>query len=85
MARKQQFNGPKWTAPKVHRAPPKEITDHAVLRYLQRVLDLDVEAIRETMLTADQKLLAKQLRDCKLPLGGGHYAKVVGGVVVTIL
>lgn len=77
--------GPRRTMPKPKPKPVNTVTDHAVLRYLERVMGLDVEAIRETMLTEENKAWISQFRDGKFPIGGGHFAKAVNGVVVTIL
>lgn len=71
---------------KKRKAPERHvISEHALVRYMERVLGLDMEAIRETILTPEQKLMIRELRTLKLPLGGGVTAKVVDGVVVTIL
>jgi hypothetical protein len=82
--------GPKRTPPKQFRPepykkPPQVVSDHAVLRYMERVLGLDVEVIRNTMLTASQVEVAKRMREGELPIGGGHYARIVNGRVATIL
>lgn len=85
MAKQQtpHYPGPKRTPPKV-RKPAHMVTDHALVRYLERIMGLDVEAIRETILTPAQKQQVRDVRECKLPLGGGHTAVVVNSVVVTI-
>lgn len=79
----QGYGGPKRTPPKTKREP-RDVTDHALVRYLQRVVGLDVEAFRLTMLTPAQLKMAKTLKECDIPLGGGVTAVVRGGVVVTI-
>lgn len=80
---KKGFGGPKRTPPK-RVIPKRDVTDHALVRYLERVIGLDVEAFRLTMLTPDQLLMAKSLKECDIPLGGGVTAVVRGGIVVTI-
>lgn len=79
------YPGPKRTPPKVRPKPVNTVTDHALVRYMERVMKLDVEAIRATMLTADNKAWIAKFRDGKFPIGEGHYAKAVDGVVVTVL
>lgn len=77
--------GPRRTPPKPKPKPVSTVTDHAVLRYLERVMGLDVEAIRETILTEESKVWIKTVGHGKFPIGNGHFVKVVNGVVVTIL
>lgn len=82
-SKNKQFPGPKRTPPK-RVIQKKDVSDHALVRYLERVVGLDVEAFRLTMLTEEQKLMAKALQDCDIPLGGGVTAVVRSGIVVTI-
>lgn len=81
--------GPKRTPPKLYRQEaqkePDIVTDHAMLRYFERVLGIDVEALRATMLTPSQLESVKRMGAGELPIGGGHYARVRSGRVVTIL
>lgn len=79
----QGYGGPKRTPPK-HKPVKKDVSDHALVRYLERVVGLDVEAFRLTMLTPAQIKMAKSLKECDIPIGGGVTAVVRGGVVVTI-
>lgn len=79
-----QLPGPKRTPPKkVHPNKPM-VTDHALVRYMERVLGVDVETIRGSILDDTQVNKIKALRDVKLPLGPGVTAVVIGGYVVTI-
>ena len=81
--------GPKRTPPKLFRPEPQKepqiISDHAMIRYLERVLGMDVEVLRRTMLTPSQLAMVKGMRDGELPIGGGHYACIKNGRVATIL
>lgn len=79
---KQRFTLPKELRPK----PPLEhpVTDHALVRYFERVLGLDVEAIRLTILTPQQETLARSGVACRLELAPGITAVVHNGKVVTI-
>lgn len=52
------------------------ITDHAVLRYLERVGGLDVEAIRETIASDEVRALAVEL-------GGQGRGKLEDGTTLT--
>lgn len=63
------------------------VTDHAVLRYIERIHGVDVEALREEL---RQKAL--RAHDAAQAIGGGEYKikcgdvhlRVVGSNVVTI-
>lgn len=76
--------GPKWTPPKVKNGLTG-VTDHAVLRYLERVHGVDVESVRRAILTPENKALIKRLKNGKFPLGHGLIAVVKDEVVVTIV
>lgn len=83
--------GRKRTPPKVfrpqvvaERATPL-ISDHAVLRYMERVMGLEVEKVRSNMLTPMQLAAVRGLREVEVPIGGGHYAVVRNGRVVTVI
>lgn len=79
---KKRFTSPKELRP---RPPPEHpVTDHALVRYFERVLGLDVEAIRLTILTPQQESLARSGVGCKLELAPGITAVVHNGKVVTI-
>lgn len=61
------------------------ISDHALVRYMSRVMGVDVETIRSSILTHEQEVMIRELRTLSLPLGGGVTAKVRDGVVTTIV
>ena len=81
----------KYTRPKSKRpqAPvPKEwpiISEHALVQYMRRVLGMDVDAIRDGILTPAQVEMVKTLGSCKIPLGGGLVAVAKDGRVVTLI
>ena len=82
--------GPKRTLPKLFRSEPSKtepqiISDHAMVRYFERVLGVDVEALRLTMLTTSQLAMVKSMHEGELPIGGGHHACIRNGRVATIL
>lgn len=78
----------RFTPPKLHRIHPErhdhQVTDHALVRYFERVLGLDVEAIRSGILTPEQATKAAALQTVDFALGPGVRAIVRGGRVVTI-
>jgi len=62
--------------------PLHPVTDHAVLRYLERVEGIDIEAVRRTIgRTVDR---AVRMGACGVQAGGVTY-RLEGGVVVTVL
>ena len=61
------------------------VTDHALLRYLERVVGLDVEAVRRDILSDRNRMLIDHCVHAKIPLGNGHRMIVRDATVVTIL
>ena len=61
-----------------------EVTDHAVLRYLQRVAGVDIEKLREEI-KKETSLAGGVLGSGKYMIGGGFRAVVSDGRVVTII
>lgn len=61
------------------------VTDHAVLRYLQRVKGIDIEAVRDEILAHDAAGLIDQLGNAKIPIGNGCRIVVEDYTVVTVL
>lgn len=59
------------------------VSDHALLRYLERVLDLPVEQIRRSILT-DGVVMAMALGAQSVRLAD-HHVVIQGRVVVTVL
>lgn len=70
--------------------PRTQVTDHAILRYLERAVDIDVEALRialghevdRAMAKADP--LTREIDASGVVIGGLRYVIVPGPVVVTI-
>lgn len=65
------------------------VTDHAVLRYMQRQLGVDVEAIREDLASHFDSPHSKRLLEfaadarCKITVGDGFTYCFDGGVMTT--
>lgn len=59
------------------------VSEHAIIRYMEREMGLDLELIRNEILTAERKALIKRLGDGKYPLGNSK-AIVKDLVVVSI-
>ena len=60
------------------------ISEHAIIRYLQRVKGLDIEEIKNAMLDDRLKHAIVTLGDGKYPIGNGHYVVVKNRVIVTV-
>jgi len=60
------------------------ISDHAVLRYLERVRGIDIEAVRAEMMSPAIDT-AVQFGCDTVKLGNGARLKLVGDVVQTVL
>lgn len=65
---------------------PKKLTvsDHAILRYVERVMGIDIEQIRNTIASEKVEQTVATLGDSKVPLGNGAYAVVKNHSVVTV-
>ena len=61
------------------------VTDHAVIRYLERVMDLDIHQLRHDILPAHTLKLAMQLGNGQYPIGNGARAVVRDNTVVSIV
>lgn len=75
----------RFTPPKPTSRPAHLVTDHALLRYMERVLGLDIEGFRAKVIPQDAQKVVATMKDGRIPIGDGHTAKVVNGVVVTIV
>jgi len=60
-----------------------KVSDHAVLRYLERVQGISVETAREFI--ADQCQGQEEYKSGTVFVGAGHYARITNGVVVTVV
>ena len=67
----------------VRRPDPPRVSDHAVVRYLQRIKGLDIEAIREEILPESKHHLIRAVQTGSIPMGE-YELKIVSGIVVTI-
>ena len=60
------------------------ITEHALLRYLERDHGIDLEQIKSEMLTPAVAEQIRALKSCRLPIGNGTSLVVKGHVVQTV-
>lgn len=60
------------------------ITDHALVRYMERVMGLDLDNIRAEMLPPERAKFIAQNPNCRIPAGGGMHLMVRDGNVVTV-
>lgn len=75
---------PKWQNPYPSEAVQR-ITDHAVIRYIERVIGVDVQALRDTMLAGGRAELIRTMGTGRLHTPEGATLVVVGGKVVSVL
>lgn len=61
------------------------VTEHAIIRYLERVMGLDLDNIRNEILSPEVATQIKALGGGKYPIGDGHKAVVKGMAVVSIV
>lgn len=64
------------------------VSDHALVRYLERAYGLDVEALRAALAPPALRAVVAAVGDGQYPVetaAGTHYAVVEGGCVVTVL
>lgn len=59
------------------------VSEHALLRYFERVLEYDLDLIRDGIIDANTKKLIKQMKSGRFPYGEA-FLVVKNGVVVTI-
>ena len=62
-----------------------KVSDHALIRYMERRMGLDFDKIREEILSIDLQLAATMCGDGKYPIGDGMRAVIQNKVVVTVI
>lgn len=62
-----------------------KISDHAIVRYLERVKGLDIEAIRKEILPEIAIKAVTLWGNGYYPIGGTHQIRVKNGSVITVL
>jgi len=60
------------------------ISEHALLRYVERIEGVDLEKIKREILSEANIKIISQLRSCKLPIGKKYTLVVRNKVVVTV-
>jgi len=60
------------------------VTDHALVRYMERVMELDLDAIRAQILTPANVVKIKAIRNGRIPVGNWSDLVVVEGRVLTV-
>lgn len=61
------------------------VSEHAIVRYVERALQVDVESIKAEILNDNIKTLIETLGDGKYPIGHGFKAVVRNKVIVTVV
>ena len=61
------------------------VTEHAILRFLQRGIGIDTRQIRDEILTEDVQIMLKQELSGQVPISKGCRAVIKRGVVVSVV
>jgi chromosome segregation ATPase len=61
------------------------VSEHAILRYLERVKGMDLTAIKEEILPAEVRAQIATLRSGRFPVNGDFKLRAKDGVIVTVL
>jgi len=61
------------------------VTDHAMVRYFERVLGIDIEEVKKQILTENVVTMARSLGNGKYPIENGCRVIVQNNSVVTIV
>jgi len=61
------------------------VSEHAILRYMERVMGFDLEMVRTAILSPDNLMMIKKLGAGKYPLPGGGRIVVKDNVIVSIV
>ena len=61
------------------------VTEHAILRYLERVEGIDIEAVKNRMVSESAQRQIKNLGSGVFPVGSSHKLRVRKGHIVTVL
>lgn len=62
-----------------------KVSDHAIVRYLERVKGVDIDALRKEILPPTLNKISQRLGNGFYPVGGTHKICVRGGTVVSVL
>ena len=71
-----------------HPNPPHAITDHAILRFIDRTGVLDISALRAYLYTKELKAACKESRETQTKITykeNGLEFCIINGMVVTVL
>jgi len=61
------------------------ITEHALLRYVERILQIDLEKVKQEILSDENVKIIDNLKSCKIPLRSKFKIVVKNKSIVTIV
>jgi chromosome segregation ATPase len=61
------------------------VTEHAILRYIERVMGINLDELRATIVPPAVETLVRNMGDGVYPVEGTHKLRVVNGTVVSLL
>ena len=60
------------------------VSDHALLRYLERVKKVNVEEARKELLGGGRQAVIREYKNCNIPVGEVFFAVVRNECVITV-
>lgn len=60
------------------------ITEHALLRYVERILHVDLEKVKKEILSDNNVKIINELRSCKIPINNKFKIVVKNKSIVTV-
>ena len=69
----------------VKRSTQPIVSEHAIIRYCERVIGIDLDEIREKILPSGMAMTVAKLQNGKFPVGASHTLVVNEGIVATVL
>ncbi len=61
------------------------VSEHAILRYVERVLKINLKSIENEILSEENKRIIDQVSSCKIPFKSNTFLIVKNKTVVTIM
>lgn len=74
-----------WTPKKFHPTPAPLVTDHALIRYMERVMQIDVERLRNELLSGGRAELIRTMGTGQLHTPEGATLLIIDSKVVSVL
>ena len=63
---------------------PLRVTDHAIVRYLERHQNLNIDHVKALIATDEVKAIHKSIGNCKYTSKNGHTVVIDNNAIVTV-